>query len=204
MGHTYSNITLRNIHHSEAVAALSDRPAFVSKTREECAVVFDRASERTSIVGVSALAARLSSDLRCIALAALNHDDSILQLRLYRNGALLDQYDSAPGYFSPQAVPSPPSGGDATLFAEAFEATDVAGIERILRSYTPFDFTRLGEPNAKQSKYALAVDRHRDLAAILDLPRFVAGLAFSAIAHGNVENYGVKQSEFFNTEAGEP
>jgi hypothetical protein len=203
MGHCYSNITLRDINQSEAAAALSDRVAFLSKVRGGCAVVFDGASEREFVTKVGALAARLSSELRCVALAALNHDDSILQLRLYRNGALLDPYDSAPGYFDPRALPGPPSGGDAALYAEAFGITDIARIERILHSYAPFDLTRIGDPDAEQNKYALAVERHRDLAEILGIPRFVAGLAFSAIAHGNVENYGVKRAEFFSTEVEE-
>jgi hypothetical protein len=168
MGAFYVNYTVKGADQQSVVRALSGRKAFVSPEWNGFTVVFDEQSDRQDQGAIAKLARQLSAELRCTVLAVLVHDSDILWFQLYENGALTDQYNSAPSYFSPGTGMSPPEGGNAELLCSAFQCKDIAKVERILR--------------ASFKEYPFANDRHADLVQVLNLPAYALGYGFRSVA----------------------
>ena len=159
-------------------AALAGRTAIVTPAESGCVVVFDKESDEQNQEIIAELASRLSGTLQCPLLAVLNHDDDILWYQLYLNGGLVDEYNSAPGYFETEdeeAAGAGPEGGDAGKLCRAFGSNATAEVERILR-----------KPSAEDDGYVFAVERHGDLAAALGIPAFGVGAGFETIAGGEL------------------
>ena len=175
MGNFYTNYTLRGPSQHAVAKALTGRSAIVTPQQDGCVVVFDEQSDDQNSELISDLARDLSGGLRCPVLAVLNHDDDILWYQLYLNGELVDEYDSSPSYFDPDAEPSGPAGCDAQKLCAAFGASNVADVERILRK-SSFD----------EDGYAFAVERHAELARALGLPSFAVGGGFSYVSDGEI------------------
>ena len=166
MGNFYTSYTLRGPNRESAAAAMAGRSAFVKSAHEGCVVVFDEESDEQNDEIIAELASRLSGQLRCPLLAVMNHDDSILWYQLYLSGELVDEYNSAPGYFETQdeeAAMAGPEGGDAERLCAAFASNAVKEVEKILRT-----------PSAEDGGYIFAVERHTDLARALGIPEFGA------------------------------
>jgi len=169
MGNFYTNYTLRGPSQQAVAAALAGRKATVTPQRDGCVVAFDEASDDQDQERIVELATRLSRELGCPVLAILNHDDDILWYQLCEGGKQTDQYDSSPGYFDPSAEPSAPAGGDAQRLCAAFNASDVAAVERVLRNASYDD-----------GGYVFAFERHADLVRALGLPEFAVGTAYAS------------------------
>lgn len=167
MGATYASITLRGASRERITAALKVRgaEAFVGPTRRGCTVVFEERSDRDP-ARARALAAELSGELGCAALAAHVQDDAALLLFLCRGGQVLDEYDSNPGLERGRA--EPPAGGGTTLLCEVIGAADadLLAVRRALR--VP----------AREEPYFFESARHADLAEALGLPGYAAGLGY--------------------------
>lgn len=175
MGNFYTNYTLKGPSQKAVATALAGRSAVVTPAQNDCVVVFDEKSNDQISTGIIELSSQLSRDLCCPVLSVLNHDDDILWYQLFMNGELLDEYDSSPSYFDPIASPSAPAGGDAKKLCDAFNATSVTEIERILR-VSSFD----------KNGYAFAIERHAALARALGIPTFGVGSAFYSITNGEL------------------
>lgn len=178
MGNFYTNITLRGPSQKQAVDILlkKKRVAFVSPTVNGVTTVFDAECEQQDPNVLGALAAELSRELGCPALAILNHDDDILLYKLYEGGVLIDQYDSSPGYFDANAEPSEPKGGDATKLCNVMGVTEnIKEIEGILRK-SSYD----------ENGFVFAVDRHEALARALGLPDFSVGFGYNYLRAGEL------------------
>lgn len=65
--------------------------------------VFDERTESQDLASLEALGALLSRVTSSPAVSVLVHDSDVLDLRLYRDGARVDRYDSFPGYFEGKA-----------------------------------------------------------------------------------------------------
>jgi hypothetical protein len=116
MGSFYTNITVRTADTDNVAAAVrqAGRTALIAPPENGATVVFDEASEEQDVEVLRALAQHLARACKCPALAILNHDDDVLVYLLYDAGKLVDEYNSAPGYFDADGDPdTPPSGGDA-------------------------------------------------------------------------------------------
>ena len=172
MGNFYTNITLRGPGQDEVTEFLKRRgaSAYVSPADRGFTVVYEERCDTQDADVLKELAADLSAEFRCPALAALNHDDDILWLALYRDGEALDEYDSAPGYFEGEDLP--PSGGDARRLCEVLGAAGAAAekVERILR--------------APDDEYTFACERHLDLVRALGLTPYAVGLGFNYVQEG--------------------
>jgi hypothetical protein len=81
-----------------AVEALGYR-TFVAATVSELTVIYEESSDTQDKAIWYRVAKQLSEKLMFPALAVMNHDDDILAYALYRNGTLLDEYDSCPSYW---------------------------------------------------------------------------------------------------------
>lgn len=174
MGSFYTNVTLRGPDQDSIVEALQGREAYVTRALGEYAVVYDAECEDQDPEVLMALAAGLSAELECPALAVMNHDDDVLAYWLYVNGGLEDEYNSMPEYFEGLEEPSAPAGGVADRLTGLFGG-ELAAVERILRRGSLDD-----------DGYALAVDRHSDLVAHLGLPECAVGCGYTYIEEGEL------------------
>lgn len=173
MGHFYTNITVKGPNQSDIAQVLAEqsRHALVSPSYGDLTVVFDEDSESQN-GSVFELAKHLSRELRCIALAITNHDDSVLYYQVYERGELIDDYNSSPNYFD--GPPVGPAGGDAEVLCRVFRASRLDLIESILRH------NDIADPN--DLRYAFEINRHRDLAAALSLPSVAVGYGLRYLA----------------------
>jgi hypothetical protein len=155
-----------------------NRVAFVSPAINGFTVVFDQEVDEQNFDRVEEFGCALTRDLACSGLAAVLHDDDVLYLWLFQNGQAIDQYDSSPGYFDPNAEPSGPDGGDSGLLCRAFERPDrQSRIEQLLRA-------NLLEDELPDIPGEL--ERHQALALELGMPAFAVGLGYSGIAEDYV------------------
>jgi hypothetical protein len=188
MGNFYTNYTLRGPSQAEVAKALTGRRARIAPAREGCVVVFDEASDTQDTVLISGLASELSAKFSCPVLAILNHDDDILWYQLYANGDLIDEYDSTPGYFDPNAQPSAPIGGDVERLCAAFDCHDRAAVERVLRKST-FD----------EDGYVFAVERHAALVSAIGLSDYAVGMAYASFDYDEIPD-GLSVDEVMQSE----
>lgn len=148
----------------------------MSPTAGVFTTVYDADCDLQDEKKLRALAEDLSRELGCAALAVLNHDDDILMYMLYENGALLDEYNSTPGYFSGNEEDSGPRGGNAAELCRAMGAAENAQeVERILR-----------RSGLEDDEFLFAVDRHEALARALGLPEFSIGVGYRYIHQGGL------------------
>lgn len=172
MGNFYTNIILRGSS-QESIAEYLDRQnrnAYVSPTVNGCTVVYDEQCESQDTPILEGLAANLSKQFVCPALAILNHDDDILWYKLYDSGQFVDEYDSSPSYFDTSATEiAAPKGGVAQVLCRVFKAeNNLAEVEKILRAPQP-------------DRYVFAIERHEELARALGIPNFSVGCGYNYI-----------------------
>jgi hypothetical protein len=175
MGSSYSSLTLRGPERGRVIEALRQRrrEAFVGPAAGDLTVVYDEESENDP-EAVAALAADLTRELGGAALAVTIHDDDVLTYALVRDGAVVDGYDSCPGYFGEGEAP--PAGGDAAALAQAFGRPEKAAeLERILRA------------PAGGGDYLFESGRHWDLADSLGLPEHSVNLGYKYVYQGEAE-----------------
>ena len=174
MGSFYTNVTLRGPEQVAVVNALRGREAYVTPRLGEYTVVYDAECEEQDPEVLVALAAGLSAELECPALATMNHDDDVLAYWLYVNGDLEDEYNSMPDYFKGLEEPTTPAGGIADKLADLFGG-DAAEIERTLRASSLDD-----------EGYVFAVERHADLVEQLGLPECAVGYGYTYLEEGEL------------------
>lgn len=157
MGNFYLNYTVRSTDVEAITRLLEGHYAIVASTPTDHVIVYADVGE---IEDPTPLAVELSRELETAVLVVMNHDDDILWYQLCENGVCLDEYDSTPNYFDGSATEiAPPKGGNAHALCQAFGGKDVEAIETALRrSY------------ATNDPYVVAVERHADLAKLLNLP----------------------------------
>jgi len=174
MGSFYSNITLHGPEHARIVQALETRgrQAYVGPRTDGFVVVFDEGIDDDPDQAPG-LARELSGELGGVALAATIHDDDVFRYTLARDGQVVDEYNSRPGFSTGQH--SPPQGGNAELLASTFGAGNAAAVERILRA------------PSKEGDYLFETARHRDLAEVLGLPPHSVGYGYNYVYQGDAE-----------------
>lgn len=175
MGNFYVNYTVRTADQPRVVKALSGRKAFVTPPSGGALVVYDEAADSQEQATVMALGELLSSSLDAPVLAVLNHDDDLLWYGLFEHGECTDEYDSSPGYFDPEGMPQPPSGGDVEKLCAAFGSLNHDEIAQILKKSAMDD-----------DGYLFAIDRHEDLVKALNLPDYAVGFRYALIAQGDI------------------
>src|SRR4051812_45065361 len=96
VGLFYSNLTLYRPERPRVLAALRKlrRDAYVSPTFDGHTVIFDQITEDQDSDEIERLGIEISATLKCVALAAVLHDDDVLYLWLFDRGQALDHYDS--------------------------------------------------------------------------------------------------------------
>lgn len=174
MGAFYGNITLTGVKPDQVAKTLRGRRAITASSVSNHVVVFDSVCDAQEIEAMQSLAAQITHELSCHALAILVHDDDVLVYYLFRNGKLIDSYNSCPSYFEFGSTKNAaaPEGGKAKLLVKAFGHGDHTKLELILR-----------KPKGRQG-YVLETKRHADLAKGLSLPQFAVGTALASFERG--------------------
>lgn len=172
MGASYTNLTVKGASTDQVVRALRSRQAAVTPAILNCVVVYDAEAEQNPEV-LTIVGTHLSRDLACPVLGVIVHDDDILLYQLFSDGAVIDVYDSAPGYFDPDAEPAPPDGGDAILLCSTFGVPDARSVEAILQ-----------KSGFVEDGYVFESDRHRDLVHAMGLPECSILTAYASFERG--------------------
>ena len=170
MGSFYTNVTLKGASLEVALGALDGRRAFAAAIGPDV-LVFDEECEEQDVRVLTALCERLSRALHCAAIAVLNHDDDVLLVYAYRDGAPVTDYDSCPGYFSDED--SPPSQADVAALCAALGASSS---EDRVAAILAADF----------DEFAFATERHEALFSALGLPQQAVGSGYSYILQGEL------------------
>lgn len=151
MGNFYTNITVRTTDR-EAVSAYMQqlrRSCFVSPLSRGYVTVYDRFCDEQGIHALEDLTVDLTRQLRCSAVAALNHDDDVLWLGLARNGNWVTKYRS-----------------DQSLSGSAWRMASECGVPGL----APLVWLLMRWPIV-----VFELIRHHALAWLLGLPKFSVG-----------------------------
>ncbi len=167
----YANITTHGPDQPALLAWLNGQRhcAYVAPTLKGRTVIYHEDLSRQE-----ALAAMLSGRFQCPTLLVMTFNETILLYQLYINGDLADTYVSSP--HDQLDLGDAAVDGDAAVLCEAFEIEHAtARVERVLR-----------RPTHPTRGYALAVNRHGELARALGLPMFAAGAGFGDVELGEL------------------
>src|SRR5690349_5113741 len=128
MGNFYANIAVRTDDQDEVINAVQRRhqKAFISPPTEGWIVVYGKEIEDASFSDVGALAEELSVACRSTAVAVVNYDDDLLWIQTWRNGEVVDEYNSAPGYFEGSDLPC--FGGNTQALSATLEKPAAASV----------------------------------------------------------------------------
>jgi len=172
MSRFYANITLSGPGQEDLVGFLNRRGhgAYVSPPVKVAAVVFHE-----DLGAQEAIASELSAHFRCPALLVMDYGGTVLLYQLYVNGEQVDAYVSRPhDELDTGGEPAPEGNAEALCAAFGMEHR-VKSVERVLR-----------RPTHPTKRYALAVNRHGELARALGLPLFAAGAGYGGIEMGEL------------------
>lgn len=172
MSRFYANITLQGPDQRDVVARLNaaHQVAYVAPTVKGSTVVFHEDLGRQE-----ELAGALSEHFACPALLVMNYAGTVLLYHLYVNGKQADAYVSSP-HDELEGLEEPVPEGSAAVLCAAFGIEHrAASVERVLR-----------RPTHPTHGYALAENRHGELARALGLPLFAAGAGFADIEVGEL------------------
>jgi hypothetical protein len=173
----YANITLQGPSQENVTAWLdaAGHIAYVSPAERGGVVVFP-----ADLGAAEALSGELSRALACPAFLVLVLGDNVMLYHVYIKGEQTDAYVSPHEELivglDDSQEPLPP--GNAAVLCAAFDVDlphQVARVERILR-----------RSNHPTRGYAMAVNRHGELAQALKLPLLAAGTGFAQIEIGEL------------------
>jgi hypothetical protein len=174
MGPSYCNFTLFGPERRRVVDALraAGRDVFVSPSKDGFTTVYDRESEEHEFEVIQNVGGGLSRQLDCPVLGVTLHHGDVLYYWLFRDGEVVDFYNSCPDYFDADADgTSPPSGGDADELRAAFGQGSTGSIEEILRSKLDDD----------EGKFLGEEERHQALVKAIGMPIFSVGLGYDGL-----------------------
>jgi hypothetical protein len=177
MGNFYVSMTARGTEQDQVLTTLRKlgRKAFVLPTINGFTTFCDARAETQDPRAIEELAKEVSRDLGCPIFCVLNHDDDVLWYGLYRQGELLDEYNSSSGYVV---------GHLGALKTESAETLcKIMGIAR------PEVVARV-EAVLRKSKggdgYIFEVDRHAALVEAMGLPNTSVGTGYHYLERGEL------------------
>jgi hypothetical protein len=102
MGASFTNYQVRAKSASKVKKALEPllkSRAYISPEKNGWITIYDESSDEQNEATITHIATKLSKSLGTALLACLVHDSDIAAYWLYQNGALTDEFNSAPEYF---------------------------------------------------------------------------------------------------------
>lgn len=111
MGSFFTNVHIRtDDDNGVAEAAAAYGSAYLTDSSNGWISLYPEATESQDYDSLIAVAVHMSKLFKCAAIGMLCHDSDIFQYILCENGKVVDQYNSAPGYF--EGADFEPSGGN--------------------------------------------------------------------------------------------
>ncbi len=174
MGNFYANVVVRGMSPDQVRDVLVEHRirALVTPSLQGCVVVYEQRSDEGDLDALTKTARALSSAPGAVVLAAMNHDDDVLILRMFRGGVVAADYVNPRAVF--YGVPVPP--GSYLPFKTAWELC--RGFER--RAHVGAAWFALQRP------YLFQVSRHADLADALGLPPDAVVLGHRYVTRGEL------------------
>lgn len=173
MGNFYINHTVCSPDIPAVVQVVESKDAFVSRPRNSCVVIFDKASEQSPSDAVKVGKTLSAAVNGTQVLTIMIHDDDIMLYWLHVTGEEVDSYNSNPSYMEMDDPPLPPIGGDSEKLCKAFGISGTAEVEAILRSH------------GDASSYVFQTERHNALATALRLPKEAVSAGYSYLEAGD-------------------
>jgi hypothetical protein len=174
VGNFYVNFSVRTPDQQRVADVLraAGRVAVVTPPHGGYVVACDEEADTQATEPVLRVGELLSREARAPVLAVLNHDDDILCYWLFEGGQLTDSYNSRPDYFGDgDGDGEPEQGGDAGRLCTALgSAAAPAAVDALLRG-----------------EHVFAVDQHQQLAGLLGLPPWSAGLGYRYATEEDLE-----------------
>ncbi len=136
MGAFFTNLQVRKSSQQavcEAFQKMNQGRAYVSPDAANWVTVYSEVTEDQNDETLREIAGALSRTLKTDVLAILVHDSDIAMYWLFRNGDLIDQFNSAPNYFEGAGDSDEAEGGDPdALLPLCVPGTTRAQLEQIL------------------------------------------------------------------------
>jgi hypothetical protein len=174
VGSFNTNVTLRDTDADRVTAVLRELGyrAFVANAIDGLTIVCEQQSDTQDKQIWHTVASQLSERLSCDAFAVMNHDDDILLYALYRNGRLVDEYNSCPAYRN-DVGQTAPLGGDPKRLCESFGMPgNQPDVDRVLHTPTSC------EEDDGEDVFVFASERHAALISALGWPDLPYGQGF--------------------------
>jgi len=200
MGLFYTNVILYKVQQQSIADFLSKqgRSAYVSPTRDDFTVVYDKETEDQDSRVLKKLGESLSRKFSCTALSSLVHDSDVYMYWLYSDGKFLDSYNSLPGYFDSEVDKSLPEGGDAEKLCNAFgKLSAVSEIQKI------FKLVEQSNLDEDAEEYLQGEDIHSELIKVLEMPSFGAFTGYYTIENSDLPE-GLQQDNLIKIESLKP
>ena len=170
MGGRWTSLTVRAASQEAVVAALRKlrRTAFVGPCESGWVSIFDEQCEMQSETDTVGLGNDVTRLLGTPGLAILVHDGDMLCSWVFRDGNLIDRYDSWPGYF--HGLDPKPEGGNAKIACKALGLPDAS--------------RRLHEAMHEADDFTDGLSLHERILGALGLPETSLGLGYRYVAQG--------------------
>ena len=165
--------TVSDANQTLVVAEVRELKAFVSPAEGKYTVIYPELMQFAS-PSLQDIWARVSKKLKVAIIVTSVYDDDTLQYELWKNGELVDHYESDPSAMGDESKPDTPQGGNPNLLCATYHCTDESKIKTILYL------------SHIDKKYVFETDRHKDLAASLGLPGISVGYGYEYINQGEI------------------
>ncbi len=177
MGIFYVNFSVKSSEPQQIAAVLREagRKAIITPSQAGYVVVYDEDAEGQSLQTILQVGNLLSQSMNAIVMAVLNHDDRILRYWLFKQGAIVDAYDSRPDYFKKFFAGLNEDEADDELKATATD--QVSNPQQLQLQLNP----KADLPKIKKilkTHYPGETDRHRAFAQALGLPMASIGFGY--------------------------
>jgi len=186
MGNWYTNVAVKHVDQTALLRNLETlgRSAIVSPTQSGWVTVFDEECDNFDLDVLESLALTLTTQLHCAALPCLNADDDVLWFAVYENGRRLSRYASSTEQFE-DALEFPGIPQFTAELCRLFQKPDrVPEVSRILRA--GHGGLGLLRHFGARIAYLTEIERHAELANVLNLPSASMGLGYTYVARGEL------------------
>ncbi|MGB9435509.1 MAG: hypothetical protein WBQ89_24890 [Candidatus Acidiferrum sp.] len=186
MGNWYTNVSLEGVNPADVLSHMNalGRVAIITPSVANWLVVFDQECDKFDLDALESLALTLSTRLHCTAVACFNADDDVLWFAIYENGERTSRYASSPGEFEDRNE-FPSLAEFASALCRVFKKP-----ERLRRARSILRRGRgiLGLLTLIRIHlaYVVEIQRHQDLATLLDLPSASVGLGYTYVSRGEL------------------
>ncbi len=204
MGAFFTNFHIRGDSPERVAAVLKRRiraRAYVSEAKNGWVSAYDISCEEQNVDELQRLAKALSEELGAAVFAFLVHDSDVFYYWLYEHGALRDEYNSCPDYFSDDGVDDATwqrlAGNPQAIVSLAAPGATAEAIAKALQREKMDPASTLDdEARLQADPYIFAEQRLREFACLLGIDEYRASMGFHDVEQGRA----AKRAEFLRVD----